>query len=142
MQANQNAPVFQSKEIFIQATPEKIWDILTNVSGWTAWNRKISRARMEGTASVGASFRWTINGANIHSIFHTVEKPHTLGWTGATFGATAIHNWHLEAGAGGTQVRVEESMQGWLIALFRKKMNRDLATDMQYWLEALKVSCE
>ena len=142
MQVNPGAPVFQTKEIFIQAAPEIVWGVLTNVSGWTNWNPKISKARMDSAVAVGTAFRWTINGVRIDSIFHTVEQPHALGWSGATFGATAIHNWHMEAADGGSRIRVEESMEGWLVALFRKKMNRDLATDMQFWLEALKVRCE
>lgn len=138
MQINQNAPVVQSKELFIQANPEKVWEVLTNINRWPAWNGKISKAHMEGTLTVGSVFHWKINGASIRSILHTVETNQKLGWSGATFGATAIHNWYLEARDGGTLVKVEESMEGWLIALFRKKMNRDLAADMTYWLEALK----
>jgi hypothetical protein len=39
-------------------------------------------------------------------------------------------------------VSVEKSMEGWLVGLFKSKMNRDLANDMQYWLEVLKVESE
>jgi uncharacterized protein YndB with AHSA1/START domain len=142
MQVNQSAPVFQTKEIFIQASPEKVWAILTHVAEWPRWNSKITKAKLEGNASEGTPFRWTINGAGIQSVFHTVKQPQALGWSGVTFGATAIHNWYLQAHADGTRVKVEESMEGWLISLFRKKMNRDLASDMLYWLEALKQESE
>lgn len=142
MQVNQNAPVFQKNEMFIQADPEKVWNMLTDIPNWPNWNHKISKARLQGTPAVDGEFNWTINGANIRSTFHTVEKHRTLGWRGVTFGATAIHNWYLEARDGGTLVKVEESMEGWLIALFRKKMNRDLAADMQYWLEVLQQESE
>ncbi len=138
MQVNHNAPVVQSKELFIQAGPEKVWAVLTNINQWTAWNHKISKAHIEGALAVGSVFHWKINGASIRSTVHTVETNRMLGWSGVTFGATAIHNWYLEARDGGTVVKVEESMEGWLIGLFRKKMNRDLAADMVYWLEALK----
>ena len=141
MQVNQNAPVFQYNEIFIPATLEKVWDVLTDVPGWPAWNKKISKAQLTQPVAAGSAFRWTINGAAIRSVFHTVEENRALGWSGVTFGATAIHNWFFTLRDGGVQVRVEESMEGWLVALFRKKMNRDLATDMQYWLEALKTRC-
>jgi len=33
-------------------------------------------------------------------------------------------------------------MEGWLIGLIRKKMNRDLAADMAYWLDRLKRAGE
>lgn len=142
MQVNQNAPVVQSKELFIQANPEKVWAVLSNINQWTAWNHKISKATLEGALQVGAKFHWTINGAAIRSTVHTLEPYRVLGWSGVTFGATAIHNWYLEPRDGGTLVKVEESMEGWLIRLFSKKMNRDLAADMVYWLEVLKRESE
>lgn len=42
----------------------------------------------------------------------------------------------------GMKVRVEESMEGWLIKLMKKKMNEKLAEDMLYWLEQLKNESE
>lgn len=73
---------------------------------------------------------------------HTVDLHIAFGWSGTTFGGSAIHNWYLTAENGGTLVKVEESMQGWLIGLFKNKMNRDLAKDMLFWLEQLKVESE
>jgi len=48
----------------------------------------------------------------------------------------------LERNDGGTLVKVEESMEGWLIGLFKNKMNKALEKDMQYWLEVLKRESE
>ncbi len=95
-------------------------------------------ATLEGALKVGAEFHWKINGAAIRSTVHTLEQYRVLGWSGVTFGTTAIHKWYLEPHGGGTLVKVEESMEGWLVRIFSKKMNRDLAADMTYWLEVLK----
>lgn len=142
MNINAQAPVQQAKQILIAASPEKIWSVLTNVNNWVKWNKKITQARMEGPAIKGARFRWTVNGAKINSEFHTVEPFRTLGWSGTTFGGSAIHNWVLEPREDQTLVKVEESMEGWLIALFKTKMNRDLERDMEFWLEKLKLESE
>jgi len=66
----------------------------------------------------------------------------TLGWTGKTFGARAIHIWHFEKVEGGTKITVEESMKGWLISLMKKKVNIILEKDMMFWLEQLKIESE
>lgn len=143
MNINSNAPVQQAKQILIAAPAEKIWSVLTGINEWPNWNEKITKARIEGSVAEGARFRWTVNGAVIRSEFHTVTPNFKLGWSGTTFGATAIHNWTLEPQADGqTVVNVEESMEGWLVALFKNKMNRDLERDMQFWLEKLKLQSE
>ena len=142
MQVNQHAPVLQANQIFIQASPERVWAVLTDINQWPTWNPKISRAALEGSPVVGAKFNWKVNGASIRSIVHTADVDRAFGWSGTTFGGSAIHNWHLESQNGGTLVKVEESMEGWLVGLFQKKMNRDLAADMVFWLEKLKAASE
>jgi len=142
MQINQNAPVKQNKAIFIQATPEKVWAVLTDINNWPNWNPKISKAQMNESITPSAKFKWTVNGAKIKSTLHTVDPHKTFGWSGITFGGSAIHNWYLRAQGDGTYIQVEESMEGWLIKLFKQKMNRDLEADMLIWLEQLKVTAE
>lgn len=142
MNINANAPVFQTNEILIQASPERVWEVLSDINQWPSWNAKISRASLEGQAQVGAIFQWKVNGASIRSVLHTVEPKKAFGWSGVTFGGSAIHNWYLESKNGYTLVKVEESMEGWLVALFKNKMNKDLASDMLFWLEQLKTRSE
>lgn len=142
MQVNSKAPVFQANEILIQASPDRVWAVLTDINQWSNWNPKISWAMLEEAPRVGAKFNWKINGASIRSILHTVNTNRAFGWSGVTFGGSAIHNWYLEHKNGSTLVKVEESMEGWLVALFKKKMNKDLASDMVFWLEQLKNKSE
>lgn len=142
LQINQHAPVKQAKQLFIRATPEKVWKVLTDINHWTKWNEKITQAELKGKLTAGATFRWKVNGAKINSVLHTVTPNQQFGWSGTTFGGSAIHNWYLESKDNGTLIRVEESMQGWLVGLFKNKLNRDLARDMQFWLEKMKSESE
>ncbi len=142
MQVNHNAPVLQNAEILINASPAQVWSVLTNINQWPAWNPNIRTAKLEGEAMVGANFHWNVKGASIQSILHTVIDQAAFGWSGTTFGGSAIHNWYLENQNGHTLVKVEESMEGWLVRLFKNKMNRDLAVDMAFWLKKLKDASE
>jgi uncharacterized protein YndB with AHSA1/START domain len=142
MKINENAPVKQAKEISINARPEQVWAVLTDVNRWTEWNKKITKASMQNVAKTGTPFSWTVNGAKIKSVLHTVSKNHAFGWSGTTFGGSAIHNWYLQSNGNETVVKVEESMEGWLVWLFKSKMNSDLGNDMQYWLDMLKSESE
>jgi uncharacterized protein YndB with AHSA1/START domain len=142
MTINQEAPVIQKNEIVINATPEKVWQILTNIGDWDKWNERIKNPKLQGQLDVGSSFTWKTNGSKIKSEIHSLTPDKILGWQGKALGASAIHNWYLEPTENGTKVRVEESMEGWIINLMKKKMNEKLADDMLYWLEQLKRECE
>lgn len=142
MKINQEAPVVQSEEIIINAKPEKVWKVLTDIEKWSSWNSNIKDPKLKEAPSVGASFTWKTNGSKIKSKIHTYDQNESLGWEGKTFGAKAIHNWYLEPTNNGTKVIVEESMEGWIIALMKKKMNSTLEKDITFWLKQLKFECE
>ncbi len=142
MTINQEAPVVQRNEIVINAAPENVWQVLTNIETWDKWNERIKKPKLQGQLDVGRSFTWKTNGSKIKSKIHSLTPNQTLGWQGKAFGASAIHNWYLERTEDGTKVRVEESMEGWVTNLMKKKMNEKLADDMLYWLEQLKEECE
>jgi hypothetical protein len=57
-------------------------------------------------------------------------------------GIFAIHNWHLKQQNNGTEVLVEESMEGLLARIFKKSFNQNLERGMLKWLELLKLECE
>ena len=139
---NPNAPVVCSKRIIINASPDKVWDILTNINNWASWQTDITKPTLNGPVQPGTTFDWKTGGAGIHSTLHTVEPHKSLGWTGKTYGMYAVHNWTLTKVAGGTQVAVDESMEGFLAGLFKSSFNKNLARDMQHWLELLKTESE
>lgn len=142
MTINQEAAVVQTKEIIINAKPQKVWQVLINIQSWDEWNERIKQPKLQGILDVGSNFTWKTNGSKIKSTIHTFTPSKILGWQGIAFGASAIHNWYLEPTENGTKVRVAESMEGWIIKLMKKKMNEKLADDMLYWLEQLKIECE
>ena len=139
---NKNAPVKCSKTILINASPEKVWAVLTNINNWPNWNNDISKAQLTGNIQPKSTFKWHSGGANIHSTLHTVDKYRHLGWTGKAMGTFAIHNWTLTEINGQTEVSVDESMEGFLAKLFKKAFNKTMAIGMQKWLEVLKKECE
>lgn len=142
MTINQDAPVVQSNQLMIDAPPQTVWAVLTAIDNWSQWNERITNPTLSDTPTVGTTFTWKINGSKIKSKIHTFDVHRALGWTGKTFGASAIHNWYLEPTENGTIVRVEESREGWIISLMKKKMNQKLKEDMQHWLLMLKKECE
>lgn len=142
MTVNKEAPVFQTREVYINASPERVWEVLTYVEDWEVWNDRIKKPALQEELKLGSAFTWRTNGSKIKSVIHTFKINRALGWSGKTFGAKAVHNWFFEPAPSGTIVMVEESMEGWIMKLMKNKMNRKLGDDMQYWLEQLKVESE
>ena len=139
---NTNAPVKCSKQIIINASPEKVWAVLTNINDWAVWQKDITKPKLNGPLQPNSTFDWKTGGAKIHSTIHTVEPFTKFGWTGKTFGMYAIHNWRLIDLNGKTSVVVDESMEGFLASLFKSSFNKNLEKGMLSWLELLKQQCE
>jgi len=139
---NSNSPVKCSKSITIQASKEKVWEILTDINNWAAWQTDISNPKLNGNLAPETTFTWKTGGAKIHSKLHTVQPFTYFGWTGKTFGVFAIHNWSLSETNGQTKVTVDESMEGFLAKVFKNAFNKNLEKGMISWLELLKKECE
>ncbi len=139
---NNNAPVKCSKTILVNAGAEEVWQVLTAINDWHAWQTEISDPRLEGAIQEKTSFKWQTGGVTIRSVLHTVVPFQYFGWTGKTFGLFAIHNWTLKEADGITEVRVDESMEGFLASVFKKSFNTNLEKGMRTWLELLKARCE
>ena len=139
---NSGAPVSTHQRIFIAAHPARVWAVLTDVSRWAAWQPDIKQSQLNGALQAGTSFDWKSGGVGIHSTLHTVAPARELGWTGTSLGVYAIHNWTLTAMPGGTEVTVDESMQGLLARLFAGPFGRGLVKGTRRWLELLKAETE
>ena len=139
---NQKAPVVSQNSILIHAPIEKVWEILTSINNWQNWNSEITSAKLNGNLKPKNSFVWKSGGIKITSEIHTVEKYHSFGWTGKSLGTFAIHNWKLTEKDQKTQVVVEESMQGFLVKVFKTSFQKNLDKNVEKWLISLKNKCE
>jgi hypothetical protein len=113
-----SAPVKASSNITINAKPERVWALLTDVNSWPIWQKDITKAEMRGPLQSGTGFTWT-SGTQIRSRLALVQPPEALAWTGQAYKAKAIHVWKLEAlSSGKTLVTTNESMDGFMLTLF------------------------
>jgi len=139
---NAHAPVITRQSITINAPAERVWKIMEHVNDWKSWNKDISAARLSGDFERGHFFIWKAGGFGIRSVLHIAEPFSRIGWSGRALGAYAIHNWFLSETDGITTVRVEESMEGWLVKLMKKTFQSKLDAGALRWLQALKVRAE
>lgn len=139
---NPRAPARTDQTVLVAASPERVWQVLSVIDQWPAWQPDILTAHLNGSLQAGTSFDWKSGGLTIHSTLHTVAPGRALGWSGVAFGAFAVHNWTLTPREDFTEVRVEEGMEGWLVGLLRPFFQRKLDSSIALWLQRLKQAAE
>ncbi len=139
---NENASVKSKNQIEIDAPLATVWDVLTDINNWANWQKAVSETVVDGEIKEGTRFNWKAGGLSFKSRIHTVDSMSMFGWTGTTFGASAIHNWTFKEKDNKTIVKVEESLQGVFPRLFRGYFQKNLDAGVRTNLEELKTASE
>jgi len=139
---NEHAPVVGWSELEIAAAPELAWDVLTAIGRWPEWNPSVRSVPFEEGIGEGNEFRWKAGPGSIRSTIEEVDPPRRIAWTGSSFGVKAIHVHTFEPHASGTLVRTEESYDGLVARLFRRRLQRVLDTTLDDELRHLKAEAE
>lgn len=143
MNINENAPASAAAEAFLDAPPQVVWEVQTDLIGWPEWNPDVAWIDLRGPVAPGTKFRWKAGGIPITSVLREVEPERRIAWTGqAPLGIRAVHTWSFEPEGAGTRVRTEESFDGVLVRLFAGVTRRMLAEALEKGLAVLKTEAE
>lgn len=139
---NEKAPVISKKSITVSAPVNVVWEVLTDINSWPAWQKNVTKSELQGELREGAVFKWKADGISFKSKIHTNKENALFGWTGKTWGAYAVHNWFFSKNGDYTIVKAEESLQGVLPYLFKSYFQKNLNTGMEMQLHELKQASE
>jgi uncharacterized protein YndB with AHSA1/START domain len=128
--------------IEINATPETVWKVLTDINHWPSWNPDVKNVSFNGDVSVGSIFKWKAGPGTITSTFQEIERPKLLVWTGKTLGIKAIHVWKLAPNDNKTIINTEESWDGIIVNILRGWMQKTLDESTESGLKHLKDGIE
>ena len=136
-------------EIDIDATPEAVWQVLTDLDGWADWNPFITSSvgkaavgeelinRMEPPGGKAMTFKPEVTVADDGATFEWLGK---LGVTGVFDGR---HRFQLEATpSGGTHLVHTEHFSGVLVRFMRKSLDTNTVQGFQLMDTALKNRVE
>jgi hypothetical protein len=140
--ADRRAPVFSEGRIEIAASPEALWDLMADIERWPSWNPDVREASLLGDLAEGTRFRWKAGPGTITSTLRVVDRPRAIGWTGRTFGIDAIHLWRFEPSGDTTVASMEESFDGLVARLLRRRLQKQLDATTKAGLENLKSVAE
>ena len=136
------AQLSASRGLMILASPEAVWQVHTDIDAWSQWQRAISTAHTHGPLAVGSTFQWKSGGLAIASTVRELEPPRRITWSGRSLGTDAIQTWTFQPQDGGTLVKTDESMEGWLVSLLKLISPGFLDKSLDGWLHHLKVKAE
>ncbi|WP_214072774.1 SRPBCC family protein [Mucilaginibacter sp. dw_454] len=142
MNINPKAPVITNDEILINAPLIDIWNIHTDISGWSDWNNEITASKIEAPAAIGKTFSWTISGMEITSTISELIPGQKIAWSGTVNGVLGIHVWLLRDMGDGVLVNTAESLEGDPIVEQVDSYQNDLNKALRTWLENLKKKAE
>ena len=111
-------PIVVHNEIVIRATPERIWDVLSDVERWPSWYRACRWVRRES-----GSFVWKAHPVVLRSIVVAAERPRVFAFTADTTGLHAERTFTIRPASDGqsTVVISHETQVGplaWLGRLY------------------------
>ena len=136
---DRKAPVQCELDISIDASPKKVWAVLSKVSDWHNWMDMISASRLEGELTPGSIVYWSSAGMDIRSRLAEVNAGRRLAWQGTDGAHVGIHIWDLKPQGNGTLLRNSESIHG---AENPADHQEKLIAALTYWNQALKTKVE
>ena len=139
---DRNAPVVSATELEVDAPIGHVWDVLTAIEKWPAWNPDVKAVSLDGRFAEGSTFQWKAGPGTIRSVIEHVDRPGLVAWSGRTLGIRAVHVWHLEAQNGKTLVRTEESYDGLVARVLRRSLQKTLDTALTDGTRYLKAEAE
>lgn len=136
-------------EIHIDASPEKVWSVITDLNSWHEWNPIVKQVK--GDAMLGAHLTVTMRGedgkdANSYApIITRFDEPSLLCWRGKMLAELLMTNdkiIKLEKTETGTRLIHRELFKGVIVPLFWNKMEAHVPTMLDSMNSALKAKVE
>jgi hypothetical protein len=142
MEIDESAPAIVRRSATVAAPPAVVWQLLSRIDEWPAWQEEVEHARLTGPLAPGSTFRWKAGPFTIASRLEEVEPERSIGWSGGSLGVRARHVYRLDPAGGGTAVASEESWNGLLARLLPGVARRRLAAGVDGALTALGREAE
>lgn len=133
-------------KILINASPEKVWSILTNFNAYPNWNPFITSITHNGEVQVGNKIKAKIDGMTFKPKVLTFDINQEFRWIGHLFFTGLFDGEHcfqlIDNGDGTTTFIQSEIFKGILVPLFNKKLDTDTKNGFEAMNQKLKELAE
>ena len=133
-----------STQITINASADKVWQVLTNFEAYKNWNPFLTH--ISGDLRIGGRLNIVASGASFQPTVLKIEKEKEFRWLGHLMTKGLFdgeHIFQLETQSDGKIKFIhEELFSGILVGLFRKKLDTDIVEGFQEMNQKLKELAE
>jgi carbon monoxide dehydrogenase subunit G len=133
------------RSIDIDAPPEIVWAVMSDVERWHEWTESVSRVdRLDGGA-FGVGSRARVRQPGFAPALWQVTKFEPLRgftWEMSSLGAHAVGDHRIVARAGGCTVTLSVDMGGWLLRLVARRIRDVSRKFVEMEAQGLKRRCE
>lgn len=134
-----NAPVKASGEIVVDASSQKVWEVLSDVRSWPRLRPDIDDVKVNEDIKTGSSCTLSTVGVELTLTFGLVSANRELNWVTAMPGLVMTNRYVLVPCAHGTRIVCSETINA---PAFPELTQAALAHRIQVWLAAVKVAAE
>jgi short-subunit dehydrogenase len=129
------APIDVRNELLIHASPERIWDVLTDVEAWPSWYRACRWVKRDDSMGPGG-FRWKGHPIELRSRVTESARGHSFAFTAEGLGLRGKRSFTLRLAPDGvsTIVSTHEMQEGIMPSLGRMFLAPRLRGVTQAWL--------
>ena len=131
-------------EILINATPEKVWAVLTDFNAYPAWNPFVNS--LAGEVKVGNTIKVVLQGMTFKPKVLVFEPNREFRWIGRLFLPGLFDGEHsfilTDHGNGTTTFQQNEIFNGLLVGLFSRKLDTATLPGFERMNEKLKEIAE
>ncbi|HXO61183.1 MAG TPA: hypothetical protein VN850_05170 [Candidatus Acidoferrales bacterium] len=124
--------------VLVDSHARHSWDF----QNWPAWNKKVTKMRLNGQLAVSGEIHWKRWGVPVVSFIHSVEPTQRIKWAWRSLGMRAIRVWSVIPAKDGVFVQTEQIYAGLLALIFAPLMRLVLKHSLNDELFYLKHECE
>lgn len=130
--------------IIINATPQRVWSILTDFEKYPNWNPFLTS--LEGDVKVGNTIKVNAGGMNFKPTVLAFEPNKELRWLGKLLFSGVFDGEHIfiieDNGDGTVTFRQDENFNGFLVGPFANKLDNDTKPGFEAMNQKLKELAE
>lgn len=133
-------------EIDIQASPQRVWQLLIAATAWNSWYDGIQQIKFEDSSQVDLAKNtkvfWRSMGQDLNNTVVEFEPATRLAWQFREQKIQGHHAWVIVPTATGCRVITDESQTGRLAKLQKIFLPKKLMKQHDRWLRLLKAEAE
>jgi carbon monoxide dehydrogenase subunit G len=139
-------PIHISRTIHIDAPPDAVWAVMTDVERWAEWTESMKSVERleEGPFVLGSTAKLRIRRAPTAGVWRVTEitEGRSFTWENDSGGVHGVATHLLEPDGDGSKVTLTVTLSGLLVTLFGWLMAPPSRDNVRTEAEGLKRRCE